>query len=64
MSSRFEYHSVKDGSVFIWWQGRPVTTLRGEEASRFTRRLENADEQGAQAVMQRATGNFKRGNER
>jgi hypothetical protein len=59
--SEFSYHATKDGSVLIDWRGRTVTTLRGQEARRFLRRAETEDEQ---ALMQRATGNFKRGNER
>ena len=61
MSEAFSYRATKDGSVLIDWQGRTVTTLRGEDARRFLRRAEREDEQ---ALMQRATGNFKRGNER
>ena len=59
--SEFSYRSSKAGDVFISWSGRVVTTLRGEDARRFLRRAETEDEQ---ALMQRATGNFKRGNER
>jgi hypothetical protein len=61
VTTAFAYRATKDGSVFIDWQGRTVTTLRGDDAVRFLRRLEREDEQ---ALMQRATGNFKRGNER
>ena len=59
--SEFSYRSSKAGDVFISWSGRVVATLRGEEARRFLRRAETEDEQ---ALMQRATCNFKRGNER
>ena len=61
MTTHFSYRATKDGTVLIDWQGRTVRTLRGETASRFLRRAEREDEQ---ALMQRATGNFKRGNER
>jgi hypothetical protein len=44
--------------------GKPVTVLRGEAASRFATRIAGLDEAGAQQLMARVTGNFKRGNER
>lgn len=53
-----------DGTVVISHQGRPVTTLRGEAAERFTARVGVVDGAGAQHLMARATGNFKHGNER
>ena len=57
----FSYRATKDETVFISWNGRPVTTLRGEQARRFLTQAERGDEQ---LLMARATGNFKRGNER
>ena len=60
----FSYAPAKDGSVFISRGGRVVTTLRGSAAGRFLTRADSADEAGRQALMQRATGNYKRGNER
>ena len=44
--------------------GRVVTTLSGPAASRFITRVEAGDEDVAQHLMARATGNYKRGNER
>ncbi len=41
-----------------------VTTLAGARASKFLSRVEVADNPGAQDLMARATGNYKRGNER
>jgi hypothetical protein len=60
----FAWHATKDGRVRIAWQGRVVTTLAGAPAARFLREVEDADEEAAQLLMARATGNFKRGNER
>jgi hypothetical protein len=59
----FSYRAVKGGDVFISWQGRVVTTLRGGKAKKFVRDV-NTDPSRAQLLMQRATGNFKHGNER
>jgi hypothetical protein len=63
-ASGFSWNATKDGRVRIAHRGRVVTTLAGEAASSFRRRAEAADDAGQQALMARATGNFKRGNER
>jgi hypothetical protein len=38
--------------------------LKGNEARKFISRMTGLDEQGAQLMMAKVTGNFKRGNER
>ena len=53
-----------DGSIVIRYHEAPVTVLRGRAAERFTTRMAGADAAAAQQLMARATGNFKRGNER
>ncbi|MDQ3386709.1 MAG: hypothetical protein M3475_03775 [Actinomycetota bacterium] len=58
------YHERKDGTVVISYYGRAVTTLRGKEATKFTRRVEALEGREEQLLMARATGNFKWGNER
>lgn len=60
----FAWQATKDGRVRISWRGRVVTTLTGAAAARFLHQAEGADEEAAQLLMARATGNFKRGNER
>ncbi len=60
----FAWAQTKDGRVRIARDGRTVTTLAGGEASRFLARAEGASEEAAQQLMARATGNYKRGNER
>lgn len=60
----FGYHERKDGTVVISYYGRAVTTLRGKEATKFTRRVEALEGREEQLLMARATGNFKWGNER
>ncbi|MDQ2983934.1 MAG: hypothetical protein M3R70_08450 [Actinomycetota bacterium] len=62
--SQFSYRATKDDQVFISFEGRDVTTLRGAAARRFLSRVDDADAGQAQQLMARATGNFKRGNER
>ena len=60
----FDYEATKDGRVFIYWQRKHVTTLKGDKARKFLAQVEGTDEHDAQLVMAKVTGNFKRGNER
>lgn len=59
--SGFAYTTRKNGEVVITHHGRQAVVLRGDAARRFLTRLAEGD---AQEVMARATGNYKRGNER
>ena len=61
----FSWQSTKDGSMRISRGGRVVTKLGRRQAGAFLRRLEAAsDPEAQQLLMARATGNYKRGNER
>ena len=60
----FTYLATKDGKVFIYWHGKQVKTLKGQEARRFADSISSLDHKEAQLLMARITGNFKRGNER
>jgi hypothetical protein len=60
----FSYRATKSGTVLISWQGRLVTTLNGKAAERFLTQIAGHDDRSAPLVMAKATGNFKRGNER
>ena len=60
----FSSSTRSDGSIVIRYHEAPVTILRGRAAERFTVRMAGADAAAAQQLMARATGNFKRGNER
>jgi hypothetical protein len=60
----FSYLGRADGSIVIRYHAAPVTVLRGKAAARFRTRVDGADGPGAQQLMARATGNFRRGNER
>jgi hypothetical protein len=59
--STFSYTAAKDDTVRISWNGRIVATLRGDRAQRF---LDEAERGDGQLALAKATGNFKRGNER
>lgn len=60
----FSYRVSKDQKVFLSWQGKQVTILQGKPAQQFLSRIETADAKEAQLIMAKATGNFKRGNEK
>jgi hypothetical protein len=61
----FEHRATKDGSVQISRGGRVVTTVRGSAASRLLAAIERApDHDAVQHLLARATGNYRRGNER
>jgi hypothetical protein len=60
----FSFLARADGSIVIRYNAAPVTILRGKAAARFMTLISGADTAGAQQLMARATGNFKRGNER
>ena len=59
----FSYRIAKD-KVIISWQGKPVTVLKGANSQKFVGRIANMDGKEAQLLMAKATGNFKRGNEK
>lgn len=60
----FTYRVNKDNKVFISYQGKQITILKGKGAEKFLARVEGQDDRTAQIEMARVTGNFKRGNER
>ena len=60
----FEYKATKEGTVFISWEHRVVVTLAGKKAARFLDQVAAADDEQAQVLMARVTGNFRRGNEK
>ncbi len=60
----FSYRQRADGSVAILWKNRLATVLAGKLAERFLDATPGADEARLQLLMAKATGNFKRGNER
>lgn len=60
----FRFEPAKDGRVRLFYENRHVVTLAGKQASRFLDRAEALDGEPLQLLMAKATGNFKRGNER
>ncbi len=60
----FSWLRRADGTIVVMYHDAPVTLLRGKAAIRFFERVADADTAMAQQLMARATGQFKRGNER
>jgi len=60
----FSFRTAKDRTVTIFRGGRAVTVLRGASAQRFLVKAQVASVAAQQQLMARATGNYKRGNER
>ena len=60
----FTYRTRKNGDIEILHHGRVASTLRGSDAKEFFSEIDNGDEDCAQQLMARITGNYKRGNER
>lgn len=60
----FSYQESRDGKVFLYWHGRQVVLLKEEAAKRFLSRMAGKEGKEAQLIMAKATGNFKRGNEK
>jgi hypothetical protein len=60
----FEWSERKNGEVVITRDGRAVTTVRGRAADRLADRLAASDADERQHLLARATGNYRRGNER
>lgn len=60
----FSYKISKDKKVFIYWNDKQVTILRGKESERFLSKIEKANSKDKQLIMAKITGNFKRGNEK
>ncbi|WHY87148.1 hypothetical protein QNH39_04610 [Neobacillus novalis] len=61
----FSYRVTKNNTVFLDYFGKQIKTLRGKDAEKFFNKIQNAeDKEAVQLILAKATGNFKRGNER
>jgi hypothetical protein len=60
----FSWRVTKDGQLLVGRGNRTITTIRGSAAAKLLGKLDRATEEEAQHLLARATGNYKRGNER
>ena len=60
----FQYQVFKDFKVQIYWNKKPAMLLKGLAAQELLKKLEKSEGKDIQLVLAKATGNFKRGNER
>jgi hypothetical protein len=60
----FTYRLTKDGRVLVSRGSRLVVTVAEPRASRLAAALATAGDEEAQQLLARATGNYRRGNER
>jgi hypothetical protein len=66
-NEEFSYRLIKDGKLLVCWHGRHgkrEIVLKGKRADRLAAELPSMDREREQLALARATGNFKRGNER
>ena len=66
-NEKFSYRATKDGRIFVYWHGaggNREIVLKGARAEKLISELPGMDADGQQLALAKATGNFKRGNER
>jgi hypothetical protein len=64
MKPEFTYRLTASGVLLVRWGGREVRRVAGSTAEALAVELATATPGEAQKLLARATGNFKRGNER
>ena len=60
----FTFRQRGDGSVVIFWKGRRVQVLTGKLAENLLAVASDCTGQELQLLLAKASGNFKRGNEK
>lgn len=60
----FDWRVTKQGGVLVSRGGRVVMTVGGGAAARLIVALQRADDSQAQHLLARASGDYRRGNER
>jgi hypothetical protein len=64
LTEQFGYRVTKDDRVLVTFRGRHVVTVAGAKGEQLAAALAEADGEQEQLLLAKATGNFKRGNER
>jgi hypothetical protein len=60
----FDWRVTADSKVLVSRGGRQVVVVAGAHGAKLAAQLETADGEQAQQLLARATGNYKRGNEK
>ena len=60
----FEWRVTADAKVLVSRSGKQIVVVAGARGAKLAAQLETADEEQAQQLLARATGNYKRGNEK
>ena len=60
----FDWRVTADSKVLVSRGGRQVVVVAGARGAKLAAQLETADDEQAQQLLARATGNYKRGNEK
>lgn len=60
----FEWRTSADDTVFVSRGGRQVVVVGGAAGAKLAAQLATASDTTAQQLLARATGNYRRGNER
>jgi len=60
----FEWRVTADSKVLVSRGGQQVVVVAGARGAKLSAQLETADEEQAQQLLARATGNYRRGNEK
>jgi hypothetical protein len=63
MADPFGFRVTADGTVRVQRRGRTVKVLAGSAGAKLAAALEGADDETVQALLQRATGQYRRGTE-
>jgi hypothetical protein len=66
-NEQFSYRITRNGKLFVYWhgrQGKREIVLAGARAEKLTSELPAMTPEQQQLALAKATGNFKRGNER
>ena len=60
----FTWRVTSDSKVLVSRGGTQVVVVAGARGAKLAAQLENAEDEQAQQLLARATGNYKRGNEK
>lgn len=61
MEKVFTYQVKKDNKVLIYWYEKLIKILSGENARKFLEKIKGTDQEEAQIIIAKTTGNIKRG---